>query len=169
MFGDILTLLVSFKTCCGCDISLFRHCFLHRSALAHGEYGLIVSIKNFESLTNLRNISRRGCFVTLVDRFDSVANVRRWGFLQPWETLACPCQTSQTIRTLCKPQQLPVFNALQPLQRLKLCFLQKNLQLAPLLNCFHCLWHVYLHVHKLSRKRKESGTQCALQCSSEWF
>ena len=105
-------------------------------------------------------------WLTLVD---SLANVRRWVFLQPWETLACPCQTSQTIRTLCKPQQLPVFNALQPLQRLKLCFLQKNLQLAPLLNCFHCLWHVYLHVHNLSRKKREIGTQCALQCSSEWF
>ena len=64
--------------------------------------------------------------MTLVDRFDSVANVRRRGFLQPWETLACPGQTSQTIRTLCKQQQLPVFNALQPLQRLKLCFLQKK-------------------------------------------
>ena len=46
---------------------------------------------------------------------------------------------------------------------------KENLWLAPLLNCFHWLWHVYLHVHKLSRKRKEIGTQCALKCSPEWF
>ena len=46
------------------------------------------------------SLQRMGCFVTLVDRFDSLANVRRWGFLQPWETVACPTQTSQTIWAL---------------------------------------------------------------------
>ena len=125
-----------------------------------GDSVLTASLSIFDSLANLR---WRGCFVTLVDRFDSPLTEEQCQTmgLSPALGNSCvphrpTCQTSKTrsLQATSSSQRSAASSA-----KVQTLLPLKNHQQAPLLS---------LAVVQPAQA-SESGTQCGLQCWPEWF